>query len=150
MVQIWHSGAGGRVCGRDGWAEETGFEDVFETRRIISSLSSHRCLSSYILSINQPIQICLGNIIFKALYLGLQNLGRGNTWFCSAKSLQCPVETREIPRMLLIQSRETSQEKQGKVPRWVWRRKAGGIRVRRPGFSPGLSIYMILNKVLIL
>lgn len=57
------------LCGSDAVAKKTGFKDVFDTGRIISSLS-HFCLSSYILSIKQPIHIYLENMIFKVLYLG--------------------------------------------------------------------------------
>lgn len=46
--------------------------------------------------------------------------------------------------MLIIQSREISQEKIG--AKMVV--KAGGIRARRPEFSPGLTTYVTLNKVL--
>lgn len=64
-----HLGTGGRICGSDAVAEKTGFKDVIDTRRIISSFS-HFCLSFYILSIKHPIHIYLENMIFKVPYLG--------------------------------------------------------------------------------
>lgn len=81
-------------CALDIRGQEAGsVEETQAPRRQVSRMyltqeglflhSCHFCPSSrHSLSIYQPIQISLGNMIFKALYLELQQVGRGSTLFC--------------------------------------------------------------------
>lgn len=135
MAQSQHPGTKGRVCGlrRQALRRNSRQEGLFP--------------HYHILGINQPLQIYWANIIFKALYKELQKVGRRSTRFCPVRILQCDVKTREIPHIFVIKVEQQRKRCRGKVPWWVWKRKAGGIRVRRPGFSPGLTTCMILNKV---